>query len=209
MGETIRDPVDPATTAEPTWEIARLFPDQGTWSEEEYLALGGNRLVEFSHGIVEVLTMPTMAHQLIVLFLSDTLRAFVAAHGLGTVLIAPFRVRLWPGKFREPDVFFMRFEHEARMGNEFWDGADLVMEVVSDDDRRRDLEIKRREYAKAGIPEYWIVDPLLGRIIVLRLDGASYAVHGEFARGERATSSVLPGFAVDVTEALAPSARFG
>ena len=80
------------------------------------------------------------------------------------------------------------------------------MEVVStgDNDRRRDLREKREEYALAGIPEYWIVDPELGRITVLTLDGTSYAVHGEFSRGEQATSKLLPGFAVDVSTALAP-----
>jgi Uma2 family endonuclease len=189
--------------AEPAWEVAKLFPDQGAWSEEEYLALNSNRLVEFSHGYVEVLPMPTTSHQIIVAYLYRALLAFVSAGRLGTVLFAPLRVRLWPGKFREPDVLFLRAENAGRMGEEFWEGADLVMEVVSDDDRRRDLETKRAEYARAGIPEYWIVDPQLGRITVLRLDGATYAVHGEFARGARAESSLLPGFGVDVTSALA------
>ena len=61
---------------------------------------------------------------------------------------------------------------------------------------------KREEYAQAGIPEYWIVDPELDQITVLTLDGQS--VHGEFKRGERATSKRLPGFGVDVTSALTP-----
>jgi len=37
----------------------------------------------------------------------------------------------------------------------------------------------------------------------LALDGPAYAVHGEFPRGRQATSQLLPGFAVDVTAALA------
>ena len=91
---------------------------------------------------------------------------------------------------------------------EYWEGADLVMEVVSpgDEDRRRDLKTKREEYAQAGIPEYWIIDPELERITVLTLEGQTYVVHGEFSRGEQATSKLLPGFAVDVTAALAPKA---
>jgi len=76
------------------------------------------------------------------------------------------------------------------------------MEVVSDDDRRRDLEIKRREYAQASIPEHWIVDPLQARIAVLRLEGERYVVHGEFERGTSATSVLLEGFAIEVTAAL-------
>ena len=54
---------------EPAWEIARLFPNQGGWSEQEYFDLSrGNRLVEFSDGFVEVLPMPTTTHQMIVFF---------------------------------------------------------------------------------------------------------------------------------------------
>jgi hypothetical protein len=40
----------PDSGAEPAWEVALLFPNQGAWSEEEYLALDTNRLVEFTHG---------------------------------------------------------------------------------------------------------------------------------------------------------------
>lgn len=202
MNDALSKPNRDDVVPEPAWEVARLFPDQGTWSEEEYLDLNANRLVEFSHGCIEVLTMPTTSHQLIVAYLYGMLLAFSTAHVRGTVLFAPLRVRLWPGKYREPDVVFLLTEHADRIGEPFWEGADLVMEVVSDDDRRRDLETKRREYARAGIPEYWIVDPQQVRILVLKLDGAAYVVHGEFVPGTQATSSLLPGFGVDVTAAL-------
>jgi Uma2 family endonuclease len=89
---------------------------------------------------------------------------------------------------------------------DYWDGADLVMEVVSPDpkDRKRDLETKPREYARAGIPEYWIIDPEQGRIQVLTLEGKVYRVHGDFGAGTQATSALLPGFAADVDAVLAP-----
>jgi len=204
MGQTTDKTTTPESkhSAEPTWEIARLFPNQGHWSEEEYLALDTNRLVEFTDGTVEVLPMPTMTHQLVMLFLYRALLAFVSGQQRGTVLVAPIRVRLWPGKFREPDIVFMSADHANRMGNSFWDSADLVMEVVSADDPQRDWEIKRREYAQAGIPEYWIVDPQQGCIVVLWLEGDQYIEHGRYERGQSATSRLLPGFEVDVTAAL-------
>jgi Uma2 family endonuclease len=191
--------------ADPTWEIAHLFPAQGTWSEEEYLGLPGNRLVEFSDGFLEVLPMPTMSHQELVVYLYGLLFSHVSPPDLGKVLLAPLRVRLWPGKFREPDLVFMLKRHYRRMGEEFWDRADLVMEVVSGDpdDRRRDLVIKRREYARARIPEYWIIDPHQGAITVLRLAGGRYTVYGSFGSGSQACSHLLPGFVVDVTAAFA------
>jgi Uma2 family endonuclease len=78
------------------------------------------------------------------------------------------------------------------------------MEIVSPNAkaRRRDLKEKRRDYAKTGIPEYWIFDPREETITVLRLSEESYSVHGESARGEIATSCLLPGFTVDVTAAF-------
>src|SRR5262249_22570163 len=126
---------------EPTWEIARLFPLQGQWSEDEYLGLDGNQLIEFSNGTPEVLPMPTTAHQRLVAYLYGLLHTFVLAYDLGEALFASLPVRLWRGKFREPDIMFMLKRHASRIREEFWRGADLVMEVISDDpeSRRRDL----------------------------------------------------------------------
>ena len=191
-------PPIPDSTAEPTWEIAQLFPAQGHWSEEEYLALDTNHLIEYSHGQIEVLPMPTQSHQLLVIALFKFLDNFIRTRQLGTVLLAPMRVQLWQGKFREPDILFMRTEHEDRRSDQFWQGADLVMEVVSPDDPRRDRVTKRREYAQTGIPEYWIVDPAQKSITVLTFDGQTYALHGEFEEGADATSVLLDGFNVSV-----------
>ena len=189
--------------AQPAWEVATLFPAQGTWSEEDYLVLPTNRLVEFSHGEVDVLPMPSQSHQLIVLFLYRMLYAFVSSYNLGTLLIAPLRIRLWPGKFREPDLVLMLTSHDQRRHQTYWEGADLVVEVVSPDDPRRDLVTKRLEYAQAGIPEYWIVDPEAQHITVLQLENETYVEHGQFGLGATADSVLLAGFAVQVDAVFA------
>jgi Uma2 family endonuclease len=185
---------------EPAWEVAYLFPEQGNWSEQEYLELSGNRLVEFSTGSIEVLTMPTWSHQRIVRLLFQILHAFVTEHGLGETIFAPMPVRLWDGKFREPDIAFLLAARRGQIHEPYWDGADLVMEVVSNDDRRRDLETKRSEYARAGISEYWIVDPQEQEISVLKLAGDHYEAHGIFRAGQQATSALLPGYSMDVDQ---------
>lgn len=82
-------------------------------------------------------------------------------------------------------------------------GADLVMEIVSPDDPDRDTDVKRREYARAGIQEYWIVDPRDESILVLVLDGRQYREGGRFVAGQNARSELLAGFEVDVTAAFA------
>jgi Uma2 family endonuclease len=192
---------------EPAWEIAQLFPVQGDWSEEEYFALPHNRRAEYCDGRIEVLPVPTESHQDILIAFFEALRAFARPRQLGKVMLSGMKVRLRKGEYREPDVLFMLAKHAARRTNEYWEGADLVMEVVSDDpgSRKRDLQKKRRAYASARIPEYWIVDPKEETITVLRLRGRKYIVHGKCSRGQRAVSALLEGFGVDVSEVLSAS----
>jgi Uma2 family endonuclease len=71
-----REDVDPPH-AEPAWDVATLFPNQGQWSEEEYFALSTNRQVELSDGRIEVLPMPTRLHAAIAFLMCTLLRAFV------------------------------------------------------------------------------------------------------------------------------------
>lgn len=80
-----------------------------------------------------------------------------------------------------------------------------MIEVLSEGEanRRRDKEVKVEEYAEAGIPEYWIVDPEMRQVTVLVLDGTAYRQHGVFGPGETATSVLLPGFRASVDEVFA------
>ena len=176
---------------------------QGLWSDAQYLRLTGqtNRLLEFTDGVIEVLPMPTRSHQAISRWLFLALLAFVQGVG-GTVFYAPLRVQVRPGKFREPDLLVLRDENDPRSQEAFWLGADLVVEIVSPDDPERDTVEKVADYAEAGIPEYWIVNPLDETIAVLRLDGAQYLTHGVFGRGAQAHSALLAGFDVLVDAVL-------
>jgi Uma2 family endonuclease len=199
---------NPPAERGPAWDIARLFPNQGHWTSGDYLILNRNtnRLVELSDGVVEVLPMPTRSHQRAVLFFRDRLLEFARPRNLGEVVVSPYPVQLNPDRFREPDVVFMLTEHANRLGEDFAEGADLVMEVLSED-RGRDLVTKRREYAESGIPEYWIIDLRDRRVTVLRLAGGEYLAHGDWGQGERATSSLLNGFELDVAAIIAAAGR--
>lgn len=190
--------------AEPTWDIVQLFPAQGDWSEWDYLELTDHRntLIEFTDGRLEILPVPTSRHQLVALYLYQLLDAFVRGNGLGAALAAPLRLRIRDRKYREPDVLFLVTDRLHLAEDRYWLGADLVIEVVSDDGRHRDFEEKRRDYAEAAIPEYWIVDPRDERILVLALRDGAYVEHGSFGRGDVADSALLPGFRVDVAAAF-------
>ena len=192
----------------PVWPVAELQPAQGDWSVEAYLKLtdSTNRLIEYIDGSVEFLPMPTDPHQCIVKFLFLRLNGMIDRDGLGTLQFAPLRVQVSPTRFREPDLLFVRKEHEARLrGRRFWTGADLVMEVVSPDNPDRDWVEKAADYAAAGIAEYWIVDPQQQRVRILTLEpsAAEYAVHRDAGPGETVGSVLLPGFEVEVGPCLA------
>jgi Uma2 family endonuclease len=176
-----------------------LLPLQGLWTEEQYLKLTDqtNQLIEFTDGYLEGIAMPTRSHQLVLLLLYELFKAFVRPSG-GMVLVAPLRVQVRPGKYREPDVVLLRDANDPRNQDAFWLGADLVAEIVSPDNPERDTVEKVADYAEARIPEYWIVNPLEETITVLALAGDAYTNHGVFRRGETATSALLVGFAAPV-----------
>lgn len=189
------------------WEVATLFPEQGAWSEAAYLDLtdGSNKRIEFNNGRLEFRPMPTELHQALVGFLYHALLDFVTKRQLGVVPFPPLRVRVRPGKIREPDVLYLAAENQRHRGNRLWTGADLVMEVVSADakDRQRDYDEKLKDYAEGQIAEYWIVDPELNAVVVHRLQNGHYVEHGRFTPGQLAASALLDGFAVDVTALFA------
>jgi Uma2 family endonuclease len=155
-------PSSQSSDADYVWDVATLFPQQGEWSEEGYLDLTdhSNRRIEFTDGRLEFLPMPTEIHQELVAYLYRALYAFVERFGLGKVHFSGLRLRVRPGKIREPDVIFLHKDHFHARHNRVWEAADLVMEVVSDNpnDRERDYEQKLVDYAEAKVKEYWIVD---------------------------------------------------
>jgi Uma2 family endonuclease len=178
-----------------------LLPDQGCWADDEYLWLTEctKRLVELTDGEIEVLPMPTDLHQSIAEYFFMAWTAFLVPIG-GKAHLAAIRLRIRPGKFREPDVLAVLSAKDKRRRNRFWTGADLTLEVVSKDNPERDVVEKRHDYAEGKVPEYWIVNPQTETITVLQLENESYVEHGVFGRGQSATSVVLPGFIVNVDE---------
>ncbi|MBI3929111.1 MAG: Uma2 family endonuclease [Armatimonadetes bacterium] len=188
-------------------EVARLFPRQGHWTEAAYLGLPEtNRIVELSEGRLVIPDLPTDPHQYTVGELFAALRDFVKKHGSGHVRVAPMRVRLWPGKFREPDIVFLSREHEDRRGEEFWGVPDLVVEVLSprtqrsSGTERTDRLEKFDEYCRAGIREYWMVDTRERTIEVYALREGAYRLSGAWRLGQVAQSEVLPGFSLNVSD---------
>lgn len=174
---------------------------QGLWTEEMYLRLTDqtNAPIEFTDGVLEILPMPTRTHQRILAFLYQVFLGFVNPKG-GEVFFSGLRLRIRPGKYREPDLLLLLDKNDPRNQEEYWTGADLTLEIVSPNKPERDLVVKRSDYAEAGVSEYWIVNPMDETVTVLTLADGQYVEHGIFPRGVQATSRLLEGFAVNVHE---------
>ena len=179
--------------------LCDVLPPQGAWSDDAYLWLTEHRrrLIEFTDGRLEELPPPTATHQAVLLFLYDLFSAYLRNRG-GVVMVAPLRMRIRGGKFREPDLLLLRDRKDARYEDRYWLGADLVAEVVSPDDPDRDRVQKRADYAEAGVAEYWIVDPSDETILLLELADDAYHELGTYRRGDIAPSRQLEGFAAEV-----------
>ncbi len=190
---SVRIPTDPS----PSTDILQLFPSQGEWQDGDYFSLPGNRLVELVDGFVEVLPMPSLQHQLLARLIFLALHEASESRKAGIVMTAPTRVQIGERHYREPDVLFIAGQNLHRRQAQYWETADLVVEIVSPDDPDRDLVDKRRDYALAGIPEYWIIDPRDQSVHVLSLRDGEYHDAGPLPIAE---STVLPDLRINVAE---------
>ena len=199
---SVTTPTIPSANGEPAWEAAYMLPVQGSWSEEDFLKFHTNRMAELVDGRLEILPMPTLKHQRILRWLLGMFEA--AAPGGSITLFAPLPTRLFPGTIREPDLLYIAPENAPGPDVDYPTHIDLALEIVSlgKDARQRDYEDKRIDYARAGISEYWIVDPLENQVTVLVLQDSIYLEHGVFRMGDVASGLLLPGLSIDVRAML-------
>jgi len=187
-------------------DLAKLPMRSEGFSTAEYLQLDGTYLVELHDGKLQVLPMPNSIHQSLIGFLFLMLRAWASGQKGTRVMTAPFRIRLSDDHYREPDLAVMLAANAGRCFANEWDGADFVVEVVSDSNRQHDTVTKRREYAQAGIGEYWILDPKneSGRasLTQLVLEGDAYVERASLVETGVVKSSALEGFTLDMVELM-------
>ena len=186
-----------------TIEILRLFPRQGKWTEADYFRLPeSNKIIELSEGRLIISPSPTTQHQMILGSFFSTLRTYVTSNKLGMIVISPMDVRLRKGIIRQPDIIFMSNEHLDRISNKRWGIPDLAIEVSSPGTKKEDRKDKYTEYEKAGIKEYWIIDPNKQTVEVFTLENATYKIFGRWGIGEIAKSKLLDGFEVKIDDVM-------
>jgi Uma2 family endonuclease len=168
------------------------------WTLEKYLEEAPENLFsEFVRGEVIMYSPATAEHQDLVGFLYRLLAGYCEAKRYGKVLIAPAAIQLSPDVVREPDLFVLPPEEVPKAkGVPLLVRPALVIEVMSPSTRTIDLVEKAEDYALAGIPEYWAVDPEHKELIIHRLEGARY--RAERVKEGKVRSISLPGFWLDV-----------
>jgi len=172
-------------------------PPKPVMSEREFVAwayAGENIRAEWEGGKVVTMAPVSVAEDDLNNWLLAILRAFCEEHDLGLVKGSQFMVRFARQKRRRmPDLMFIAKARTSLIRPTHLEGApDVVFEIVSHDSQTRDRRKKFLEYEKAGVREYWIVDPNSQQVEV-------YALHrGKYVEIEPAKdawhSTVIDGF---------------
>ena len=103
----------------------------------------------------------------------------------------------------EPDLLFVAADQSAILTDKHVRGAPaLVIEILSPRTRKTDELTKRRLYERAGVREYWIVDPELDVVQVFRREVQGLSRVADLSReaGDNLTAPLLPGLAISLPE---------
>jgi Uma2 family endonuclease len=159
----------------------------------DYLLLQDDKRYEILEGDLRMVPAPEIYHQRISRNLEVALFDHIRKRDLGELLDAPCDVVLSQENVVQPDILFVCRDRLGIIGKKNIEGApDLVIEILSESTRSRDLDIKSKLYAKYGVREYWVVDPLAKSVEVLVWTEAGYASAGVFPHTARLSSPLLP-----------------
>jgi Uma2 family endonuclease len=174
------------------------------WTYEELVAKfpESNQPMELWNGEIIMPPAPDSDHQRSTFDFAMALRMWVERHRLGEVFIPPFDMVLAPRQVTQPDVLFVSTERAHLVKKVLKGAADLVVEVVSPSSHERDRIKKRDLYEQHAVKEYWLLDPEGGTIEVYYLTKGRYELVGRWRAGEMASSKLLEGFRVGVSDIL-------
>jgi len=180
----------PASPGKLTYQDYAQFPDDGRRHE----------LIDGEHYVTP---SPILRHQEISGRLEFALRSYVRERGTGHVFHAPLDVILSDYDVVEPDILYVSEERAAILQDWVRGSPDLVVEILSPGTRKTDETVKRHLYDRAGVNEYWIVDPELELVKVhRRREDGTFPRVAEFARETRdvLATPLLPGFSLSLEE---------
>lgn len=178
------------------------YAKQGNYTYEDYLKLqeeSGCRY-EIIEGFLVKEPSPSMHHQRLSRELGRRLMNFFDEYDPeGELFFAPLDVTLTNSNVLQPDILFVSGARREIMREERLDGpCDLVVEIMSPTNRRKDRLQKMGIYCKAGIPHYWIVDPEENTLETFKFKEGNYALVFAGGPGDEFTHPDFPGLALDL-----------
>ena len=152
-----------------------------------------NRPQELAYGILREPAAPGFHHQIIVGRIFKRLDRHACRYAAGVVVQSPVDVILDRENHLvvQPDVVFVRSERLGICTDRIWGAPDLVVEVLSMGNSRRDRTIKVEWYRTYGVPECWLVDTIARTVEVIDLTAPERRSR-TFERQQLVRSSVLP-----------------
>ena len=182
---------------------AKTAAEWGRLTYEEYLSTPE---IEGRFDIVDGQIIPApnalLGHQIINRQFFRILNPFISERGLGELLYAPLDVviRRAPLRTRQPDLLLLSNESFARMdlSAPIEETPELVIEIISPSNPRRNVEDKLGDYASIGIPECWMASGEAQTIEALHLIGGEWERVALLGVGDRMASRALEGLDVDV-----------
>ncbi len=172
---------------------------------EEFCSLvSDGQKADLIDGVIYMASPDSLRANKLTGFIQFLFQGFLEARGIGgEVLFSRFAFRLGEFSAPEPDVAYVRPERVHLIGEGgMRGGPDIAVEIVSRESRHRDYELKRRLYEEAGVPEYWIVDPVQKRVEFLVLEEGRYQL-AALEENRLFRSRALSGFWIDVDWLLA------
>ncbi|MBI2060415.1 MAG: Uma2 family endonuclease [Nitrospirae bacterium] len=178
----------PARRIKLTYDHYLLFPEDGNRHE----------IIEGEHYMSPA---PETQHQRIIVKLARLMGNHLERSGQGEILVAPTDVVLSDTNVVQPDLIYVSKENARIITKANIRGVpDLIVEVLSPGSAKRDQSLKKDLYARAGVKEYWIVDPAKRAVDVFRLGKSGYSPPKRFTRRDTLRAVLVPGFSVSVGE---------
>jgi Uma2 family endonuclease len=149
---------------------------------------------ELYDGEVIVAAMPLPRHQRVAMHVGDVLKEYEHISG-SLVFSVPVDVVLSEHNVIQPDVVFVRKErrHLIDMMQPMRVPPDLAVEVLSPSTEARDRGRKMELLARFGVPEYWIVDPIIKTLEIFAHASRRYERVGVYDERDEVCSPTLPG----------------
>jgi Uma2 family endonuclease len=169
-------------------------------SLEDYMAHYAETFHEWVKGAVIKMSPVSLQHTLLTKYLLYLLDAYFEINPIGRALHAPFVMRLEAAESsREPDLQVILKTNPGQLTATAMIGpADLCIEVISPESVARDYGEKFEEYEKAGVREYWIIDPLRQETSFHRLQDTGLYARAHLDPQDTYRTPLLPGLALHI-----------